>query len=68
MKPDSQHRRLLDNWHDELNSAAMYDALAAAERDPGRKDIFAQLAQAERRHAEVWRRRLEGAGGWKAPA
>ena len=62
MKPDPQYRRLLDNWHDELNSAAMYDALAAAERDPGRKDIFAQLAQAERRHAEVWRRRLEGAG------
>lgn len=50
------------NLRDELDGAALYAALAASERDPVRKDLFAQLAQAERTHAEVWRQKLLTAG------
>jgi hypothetical protein len=47
--------RYRSNLHDELNGAALYAALAAAESDPLRKDLFLQLAQAESAHAQLWR-------------
>jgi VIT1/CCC1 family predicted Fe2+/Mn2+ transporter len=50
------------NLRDELNGAALYEALAAAEADPLRKDLFQQLAQAERNHANLWRDKLVAAG------
>jgi VIT1/CCC1 family predicted Fe2+/Mn2+ transporter len=50
------------NLRDELNGAALYAALAAAEADPVRKDLFLQLAQAESSHAELWRDKLRAAG------
>jgi vacuolar iron transporter family protein len=37
-------------------------ALAAAESDPLRKDLFLQLAQAESSHAQLWRDKLSSAG------
>ncbi len=54
--------RLRDNLRDELDGAALYTAIAAAERDPLRRDLFLQLAQAEARHAELWRSKLSAAG------
>jgi len=48
--------------HDELDGATLYTAIAAAERDPVRKDLFLQLAQAEAQHAEIWREKLAAAG------
>jgi VIT1/CCC1 family predicted Fe2+/Mn2+ transporter len=54
------------NLQDELDGAALYAALAAAEPDPVRKDLFLQLSRAEAEHAETWRRKLEAAGV-KAP-
>ena len=54
--------RYAKNLRDELDGAALYAALAASERDPLRKDLFEQLAQAEAAHAEVWRRKLVDAG------
>jgi len=50
------------NLRDELNGAALYTALAAAEADPLRKDLFLQLAQAETSHAQLWRDKLTAAG------
>jgi vacuolar iron transporter family protein len=55
-------QRYRDNLRDELDGAALYTAIAAAEPDPLRKDLFLQLAQAEARHAELWRGKLAAAG------
>lgn len=54
--------RYAANLNDELDGAALYAALAAAEPDPLRRDLFMQLSQAERTHAELWRAKLLGAG------
>jgi VIT1/CCC1 family predicted Fe2+/Mn2+ transporter len=59
---DSDIKRYRDNLRDELNGAALYAALAAAESDPLRKDLFLQLAQAESSHAQLWRDKLSAAG------
>ena len=40
-------RRYTKNLRDELDGAALYAALAAAESDPVRKDLFLQLSQSE---------------------
>ena len=55
-------KRYRDNLRDELDGAALYTAIAAAEPDPLRKDLFLQLAQAEAQHAELWRGKLAAAG------
>jgi VIT1/CCC1 family predicted Fe2+/Mn2+ transporter len=55
-------KRYRDNLRDELNGSALYTALAKAERDPVRKDLFLQLAQAEAAHAQFWRDKLTAAG------
>src|SRR5665213_1613384 len=60
MTPDIDRYRV--NLRDELNGAALYAALAAAEADPLRKDLFLQLAQAESSHAQLWRDKLAAAG------
>src|SRR6202023_1278131 len=54
-------QRYRDNLRDELNGAALYAALAAAEADPLRKDLFLQLSQAEVQHARLWREKLAAA-------
>ena len=60
--PTEDIQRYRDNLQDELDGSALYTAVAAAERDPLRKDLFLQLAQAEARHAELWRAKLAAAG------
>ena len=54
--------RYQHNLRDELDGAALYAGLAQAERDPVRKDLFLQLAQAETEHAALWRSKLDAAG------
>ena len=54
--------RYRNNLRDEMNGAALYTALAAAEPDPLRRDLFQQLAEAEMNHAQIWRDRLVAAG------
>lgn len=53
--------RYRTNLRDELNGAALYAALAAAEADPRLKDLFLQLSQAESSHAQLWRDKLAAA-------
>jgi VIT1/CCC1 family predicted Fe2+/Mn2+ transporter len=55
-------KRYRRNLADELDSAAIYDTLSAAEKDARRSEIFAELAAAEREHAEVWRDKLAANG------
>lgn len=50
------------NYIDELNGAALYDAIASAEKDTQRSSIYARLADAEREHAQLWRIKLEQSG------
>ena len=58
----SEIDRYKDNLRDELEGAALYQALAEAEADPVRKDLFLQLSRAEAEHAGTWRAKLEAAG------
>jgi VIT1/CCC1 family predicted Fe2+/Mn2+ transporter/rubrerythrin len=55
------------NLRDEENGAALYRALADAEPDPQRQELFRELAAAEARHAQVWRDKLAAAGVAVAP-
>ncbi|HVR39261.1 MAG TPA: VIT1/CCC1 transporter family protein [Thermoanaerobaculia bacterium] len=57
-----ERTRIVDNFVDELNGAALYDSLAAAEKDTRLAEVYRRLAVVERRHAERWRGRLEAAG------
>ncbi len=54
--------RFRRNYEDEIAGSATYSALADAEQDPVRKDLFKQLADAESTHAQLWRDKLIAAG------
>src|SRR2546428_14139628 len=62
MTESAEIGRYRTNLQDELDGAALYAALAAAEADPVRKDLFLQLSQAEAEHAKVWKEKLAAAG------
>lgn len=47
---------------DEADAAYLYDALAAAEPDRQRRDIYRRLAAVERRHVSLWREMFERHG------
>jgi VIT1/CCC1 family predicted Fe2+/Mn2+ transporter len=59
--PDSEQRRFKDNLQDEVDGAAVYAALADAEKDENVAKIYRRLAAVERAHAEFWRSRLDRA-------
>ncbi len=48
----------LQNLLDERDGAALYEGLARHEKDPAKARSFLELATAERRHAEIWARKL----------
>ena len=52
----------LQNLQDERDGAALYEGLAAAEKNGDRAASFADLARGERRHAAVWLGKLEKEG------
>ena len=54
--------RLLANWRDEIDSAALYRALAELESDRRLADVYGRLAATEERHAEFWEKKLRAAG------
>jgi VIT1/CCC1 family predicted Fe2+/Mn2+ transporter len=63
VKPTSDDlRRYAENFMREQDGIALYRALAKAEKDPARVDIFEKLAQAEERHAARWARLLKTNG------
>jgi VIT1/CCC1 family predicted Fe2+/Mn2+ transporter len=68
--------RYLANWQDEVDSAALYQAVAAAESNPQLAGVYHRLAAAEERHAAFWEGKLRDAGhavprrkiGWRTRA
>jgi VIT1/CCC1 family predicted Fe2+/Mn2+ transporter len=52
----------LQNLIDERDGAALYEGLAKYEKDAAKAQAFRELALAERRHADVWIRKLEKQG------
>src|SRR5256714_6045172 len=60
MRPSLQDlHRYQENFLREQDGIALYRALAKAERDPARSEIFEKLAKAEERHAARWARLLK---------
>jgi len=54
--------RYRSNLQSEVDGAALYRALAAAEENPQLKLVFSRLAAIEEAHAEFWRGRLRRLG------
>jgi VIT1/CCC1 family predicted Fe2+/Mn2+ transporter/rubrerythrin len=52
----------LQNLIDERDGAALYEGLARYEKDQAKAQSFRELAEAERRHAGIWIRKLEKQG------
>src|SRR2546425_6670829 len=52
----------LHHWQDESDAAYLYGELAAQEPDPGKQEIYRQLADVERRHTELWAKLLSNNG------
>ena len=59
--------RYLENWQDEVDSAAEYRAMAAAEPDPRLAKVYANLAAMEEAHIAFWEKRLRDAGASVPP-
>jgi VIT1/CCC1 family predicted Fe2+/Mn2+ transporter len=62
MPPAPRPDLWLQNLQDERDGAALYEGLARLERDPERARSFRELGEGERRHAEVWERKLRREG------
>jgi predicted membrane protein (TIGR00267 family) len=60
--PEVLKRRLLENWREEIQAAAIYARLADREVEPNRKRVLSELSKTERRHAEKWATRLRELG------
>src|SRR5690242_14428368 len=54
----SDTSRYLANWQDEVDSAALYQAIAAAESNPQLASVYRKLAAAEEQHAAFWEGKL----------
>lgn len=50
------------NWQDEIESAALYAAIAAAEPNPSLAEVYRRLAAVEAEHAGFWEAQLREAG------
>lgn len=55
-------QRYRANWQDEINSVALYEALAGLETDERLSSVYRRLAATEERHAGLWEGKLRAAG------
>jgi VIT1/CCC1 family predicted Fe2+/Mn2+ transporter len=67
MSEQSPVARYRTNLQGEMDSAALYHALADAEGNPQLKQVYSRLAAVEEAHAEFWKKRLSGAGASAKP-
>ena len=51
----SELSRYQANLQDKIDGVALYRALAEVKTDPTLAGIYSRLAEAEERHAELWR-------------
>ena len=69
-------QRYRGNLQGEVDSAALYKAMAEAEPEPRLKEVYRRLAAVEEAHAEFWRKQLDRIGitaraarpGWRTRA
>jgi vacuolar iron transporter family protein len=54
--------RFRENWQDEIDSAAVYRAMGASERDPKIAKVYTNLAKMEEAHIAFWEERIRSAG------
>jgi vacuolar iron transporter family protein len=74
--PASSVARYRGNLQGEVDSAALYRAMANAEKDPHLAEIYHRLASVEEAHAEFWKKQLSRLGakfttgrpGWRTRA
>jgi VIT1/CCC1 family predicted Fe2+/Mn2+ transporter/rubrerythrin len=57
----------LDNLKLERDAIVLYDALAGIEKNPRRAEAFQRIAGNERRHADIWARKLTELGATVPP-
>src|SRR3989454_7830298 len=55
-------RRYLENWQDEIDSAAEYRAMASSEPDGSLARVYGNLARMEEAHITFWEDKLRQAG------
>src|SRR5213594_38751 len=60
-------QRYLENWQDEVDSAAEYRAMATSEPNPRLAKVYANLAAMEEAHIAFWEDRLRKAGAAVPP-
>lgn len=63
-----ERARSLANLKLERDAIALYDSLAGIEKDQKRAASFKRIAANERRHADIWAKRLERSGATVPPA
>lgn len=76
MVDDGSIARYRTNLQGEVDAAALYRAMAEAEKDPHLSEVYRRLAAVEEAHAEFWHKQLGGIGatgmarhpGWRARA
>ena len=64
----SENDQSLDNLRLERDAILLYDGLAGIEKEPTRAAAFHRIAANERRHADIWARKLEERGAVVPPA
>ncbi len=62
MTQEQDIQRHLRNWQKEIDGAALYRALAEAEKKAELKEVYGRLAETEERHAAYWEGKLDEAG------
>ncbi len=65
---ENDAKRLKANLQGEIDSAALYRALAAAEQSPALKSVYGRLADVEEKHAHFWQNRLRALGDYSQRA
>lgn len=54
--------RYRTNWQDEIESSALYQAIATNEKQPQLAEVYRRLAATEEEHAQFWEQQLRKAG------
>jgi vacuolar iron transporter family protein len=63
----TDEKRLRDNLQAEIDGAALYRALAQIEAGGELATVYTRMAEAEERHAEIWRTQLRERGVTEVP-
>ena len=56
-------KRYTSNLRDEVDGVALYELLAAAEKDPHLREVYSRLAATEVKHRALWEAKIREAGG-----